>query len=941
MAAILVIDDKQDNLTILKAIIHDAFPEVEVLTSLSGPEGIELALAHDPDVVLLDVLMPRMDGFEACRIFKNDERLWDIPVIFLTAINSSRENRMKALEAGADAFLSKPIDETELLVQLRAMIKIKSANRQQRSEQERLASLVSEQTSDLQRSQAAMLNLLDDLKAENEARKKSEDSLRESEAKFRTLFNAMSEGFALHQVIYDENHNPVDYIIKDINPAFEKHVGISMPEAIGRRASEVYAVPEAPFLDVYSRVAGTGEPYYFQSFFEPLNRHFEISVFSPFKDYFATIFTDITERKVTENKLSESEARFRKIYEDGPLGMIMASADLHVIMANATLCQMLGYSEKELMNMSLLEILHPDHRRSEPVTIYRMLRSEISMYKNEIRFLCHNKSVIWTSVTVTANYSENGNFLYFLGMIEDISERKQAEYSLKLSEIKYRRLHESMMDGFVLVNMEGKIVETNASFNYMLGYHPDELLNLRYQDLTPEKWHELEAEIVTSQIIPLGYSQVYEKEYRRKDGTVFPVELRAYLMKDEHGANEGMWAIVRDVTERKRAEWALRESEEKYRWLTESMQDVVWMMDTETMNYTYISPSVMQLRGFTPEEALEQPIGQRVASAYIDWTIEMAKQRAVRFLEGKEDPDRFYIDNLDQLRKDGSIVSTEVTTRYILNEKTGHVEVLGVTRDITERKKAELEIRKLNEDLEQRVTERTAQLQAANKELEAFSYSVSHDLRAPLRAMDGFAKILIQDYATQLDDEGKRLLNLISGNAKKMGKLIDDLLAFSRLSRQEMQPGRINMQELVRMVCNELFTDREMNNLSLDLKPLHEAYGDPSLLKQVWANLIGNAIKFTGRKSSRIVEVGSEAGEGGEVTYYVRDNGAGFDMKYYNKLFGVFQRLHAAGDFEGTGVGLAIVQRIVHRMNGRVWAESKVDEGATFYFTLPAEKPVS
>jgi light-regulated signal transduction histidine kinase (bacteriophytochrome) len=241
------------------------------------------------------------------------------------------------------------------------------------------------------------------------------------------------------------------------------------------------------------------------------------------------------------------------------------------------------------------------------------------------------------------------------------------------------------------------------------------------------------------------------------------------------------------------------------------------------------------------------------------------------------------------------------------------------------------------DELEQRVIERTAQLEAANKELEAFSYSVSHDLRAPLRAIDGFSRIILEDYLDKLDDEGKRLLNVIGNNTQKMGQLIDDLLVFSRLGRQEISPSDIRMTELAKRVFEDIKPLPNERNLQFNIKTLPVAQGDRSLIKQVFANLLSNAIKFTRPKEMGSIEIGG-TNDGAENIYYVKDNGVGFDMQYVDKLFGVFQRLHSAAEFEGTGVGLAIVQRIIHRHGGRVWAEGKVGEGATFYFSLPAKK---
>jgi signal transduction histidine kinase len=250
---------------------------------------------------------------------------------------------------------------------------------------------------------------------------------------------------------------------------------------------------------------------------------------------------------------------------------------------------------------------------------------------------------------------------------------------------------------------------------------------------------------------------------------------------------------------------------------------------------------------------------------------------------------------------------------------------------------SEEELRSLNSKLEERVQDRTRKLEEANKELEAFSYSVSHDLRAPLRAVDGFSRILLEDYAGKLDADGQRVLDVIRSNTQNMGRLIDDLLAFSRLGRKQIEASPINMSDLADDVFQQLKSGLTDQKVQFKLAPLPSATGDPALIRQVFVNLLSNAAKYSKPRIETVIEVDGRY-ENGDCVYYVKDNGVGFDMTYSQKLFGVFQRLHSVEEFEGTGVGLAIVQRIVHRHGGRVWAEGKLDEGATFYFSLPKEK---
>ena len=391
--------------------------------------------------------------------------------------------------------------------------------------------------------------------------------------------------------------------------------------------------------------------------------------------------------------------------------------------------------------------------------------------------------------------------------------------------------------------------------------------------------------------------------------------------------NQMIEGVSREITERKRAEELLQESEKKYRSLIENIPDITWMADREG-KVIFISPNIEEVCGYTPEEIYEAGDIFLFEKIHPDNVERVKEMFELLFTKGKMFDVEYRIQRKDEkwiwLRNRASIIRGKDDVLY----------ADGLARNITERKKAEEEIHKLNEELEQRVLQRTAQLEAANKDLEAFSYSVSHDLRAPLRAITGFSSMLLEDYADKLDGEGKRLFDVIRGNSKKMGKLIDDLLALSRIGRKDIELSKINVDKLARAMFDEIKATVPEREIQFDIKPLPPARVDEGMIRQVFFNLLTNAIKFTRLREIATIELGGYV-EDYENIYYVKDNGVGFDMQYANKLFGAFQRLHSEKEFEGTGIGLATVKRIVNRHGGKIWAEGKVNEGATFYFTLP------
>ena len=371
----------------------------------------------------------------------------------------------------------------------------------------------------------------------------------------------------------------------------------------------------------------------------------------------------------------------------------------------------------------------------------------------------------------------------------------------------------------------------------------------------------------------------------------------------------------------------LRESEQKYHLVADYTSDWEYWLGVRG-EIVYMSPSCLALTGHFAEEFSADP-GLLVSLVHPDdrATYDAHWHGHSEHAEAGESEFRI-------INKGGEVRWISHRCRPVFDQRGNWRGIRAGNRDITARREAENKITELNRDLERRVTERTEQLEAANKELEAFSYSVSHDLRSPLRAIDGFSHMLIEDYADKLDDEGKRLLEVVRSNAKRMNLLIDDILKFSRAGRLEFASSEIDMEKMARTVVEELQPSIAGSKLQVEIEAIPPSTGDPAMMHQVFANLLSNAIKFSHTREAPKIHVGATV-KGDETIYFVRDNGVGFDMQFADKMFVVFQRLHSMEEFEGTGVGLAIVKRIVNRHGGRVWAEGKINEGATLYFALP------
>ena len=507
-----------------------------------------------------------------------------------------------------------------------------------------------------------------------------------------------------------------------------------------------------------------------------------------------------------------------------------------------------------------------------------------------------------------------GWIMVLLGRSE-LKRRALAEAQLQHNEERLRLMLDSVKDyAIMLLAPDGKVASWNEGAERIKGYKSEEILGKHFSVFyPPQALQEKLPEKLLSDATAKGRFE--DTGWRvRKDGSQFWANVVATAVHTPAGELLGFVKVTRDLTERKRAEEIQAERDRYF----ELSRELICVLGFDGY-FKALNPAWKWILGFTPEEMQARPFIEFIHPDDRPATLTEAK----KLMEGNQ---LIYFENR-YLCKDGS-------WRWIAWSASAGIpegNIYGTGRDITDRKSAQEEIEKLNANLQDRAVE----LESANKELEAFSYSVSHDLRAPLRHIDGFVKMLDKQAGEKLDDRGRRYLGIIADSAQKMGALIDDLLIFSRMSRAELHCSKVSTEALVHEAVNGLQPDTNGRRINWNIGALPEVDADPSMLQQVWVNLISNAVKYTRPRDPAEIEIGSQPPENGAYVFFVQDNGVGFDMQYAHKLFGVFQRLHRAEEFEGTGIGLANVSRIIHRHGGRVWAEGKPNAGATFYFSLP------
>jgi PAS domain S-box-containing protein len=623
--------------------------------------------------------------------------------------------------------------------------------------------------------------------------------------------------------------------------------------------------------------------------------------------------------------LVASEARYRTLVEHLPQRIFLKDAQLRWKSVNQNFADDLGIDPADVIGKTDYDLFPKELADKYQEDDRRIMETGVPEEIEERTILDERET--WVNTVKTPVMDEDGAVAGVLGVFWDVTERKRAEEILRDSEARLRAVLDAAPFPVALVDVDDNAIDYWSSSALALFGHTaptaEEWYRLAYPDPAYrqeviDRWRPfLESARSSGETVNTG-----EYLVTCADGSVLVCELYATFVADR------LVVTFDDVTERRRATEDLRANEERLRFLVDQTPTVNWTLDRE-LRFTLSRGAGLEALGLKPDEVLGMYVGDYLGGQGPQADLGVAMHR--RALDGQTFAYEQPVGDL----------TFDILVGPLRDADGGIVGVIGVAYDATARKEAdearreaERRLAQANVELEQRVADRTAELDGANKELEAFAYSVSHDLRAPLRHISGSSNLLAERAGDQLDEKSRHYVDVISTSVRQMGVLIDDLLQFSRTGRAELVIGRVDMQATLEEALEPLRRETDGRHVEWSIGELPPVVADRALLRQVWANLVGNAVKYTRGRSPAKIEIGA-AGVNGEVVFFVRDNGVGFDMQYAHKLFGVFQRLHTDAEFEGTGIGLANVKRIVTRLGGAVWAEGEPDQGATFYFSLP------
>jgi PAS domain S-box-containing protein len=634
---------------------------------------------------------------------------------------------------------------------------------------------------------------------------------------------------------------------------------------------------------------------------------------------------DVTERRNVE----ETRALLAAVVETTSDAIIVTRPQMEIVSWNSGAERMFGWAAAEAVGRSHSLIVPPELQR-EPQRNTQLLEKGEAPPTFETVRLTRDGRRLNVQVSISGIYDENGELKLVAGIFRDVTERKLFEEE----RARLAAIVENSSDAIVGRTLDGVVRSWNAAAERLFGYRAAEIIGKDIGVIVPPDRRE-EVEQKRAQLAQGKPGPSYDTVRLAKDGRRIEVSATQSPIRNEKGELTGVSLIFRDITERKEAEEALHLSEQRFRALVELSSDWYWQTDEEH-RFIFREGAVLQRMGIPPEAdyGIRRWEMKFVNMSDADW----ARHREV--LERREE----FRDLLfGRVTPSGRVFWATISGKPLYDPAGEFIGYHGTGRDVTAQvlaeqalRESEAQLRRLNEDLERKVAERTAELAASNKELEAFAYSVSHDLRAPLRAIDGFCRVLFEDYGAKLDTEALGYLDRVRNAVQRMGGLIDDMLQLSRVARVEMRPEAVDLSRLAQEILAQLQAAAPERRVEVLIGSALSARGDPRLLGIALNNLLENAWKYTSKTADARIEF-TAAADDGERVFCVKDNGAGFDMQYADKLFGAFQRLHSEREFPGTGVGLATVARIVHRHGGRVWATGEPRKGASFFFALPSE----
>lgn len=882
---LMVEDSESDALLLLRCLSRGGYDVIH--QRVENAEDMRAALNNQEwNLVTSDHAMPRFSAPAALAVFRGSGL--DLPFIIVSA-EISQSLAVELMKGGAQDYIRK--DDMERLV---PAIERELREADGRRERRRL-------------------------EAERQA----------LEDRYRELFAHSHSGVAVYRGIEDGR----DFVLVDTNLAGERIGQIKREDVLGRRLTEIFPGIEASgLLAVFRRVWRTG-----QSEQRPRSLYQDPRISFWHENYIyrlpsgeiVDVFEDVSERKQAEEALFKSEERYNELVQRIPVGIyiIRLSADtsLRLEYGSPQFCKILGLDIQTLMQEpnAPFALIHPEDRE-QLVRANREAAATITPFRGESRFIIHGETR-WIRIESDPVKLPDGESLWN-GVITDITERKQREEALRESEHHFRSIIENTEAGYFFIDKDGIIRDANDAWIRM--YHYDnagEILGKHFTVIQKIEDTKAAEEFVAG--IMAGDERFLTGEFSRRcrDKSIGYHNFSARPVQ-RGGEVIGIEGFVIDITERKLSEQALRESENYFRRTFEQAAVGMSILTPEG-TWLQVNQRLCDILGYSRDELMKL---NYKSISYPDCVKEDVN-RVQQMVDGVRSSDSW---EKRYIRKDGCLIWVRLTTSLFLSEDGQPKYFISVTEDITEKKQAEEEILKLNNELEARVIERTAQLASTNSELEAFTYSVSHDLRAPLRQINGYSQILLEDYADRLDEEGKHRLASIRDTGDRMSQIIDALLSLSRLTTGELKRAPVDISSLAHAIATELRQAEPDRTGEFKIAPELVGKADPDLVGVVLRNLLSNAWKFTAKESCPFIEVNANTSAEGKTVYWVRDNGAGFDMAYADKLFGAFQRLHTIDEFPGVGIGLATVKRIVRRHNGHIWAEGAENKGATFYFTL-------